>query len=183
MAEGVVKTKLSGPGRTVAEIAGNLYRRSTNSPTPTGGRFNTGKIDPLQAMRGRPDPLLGIDWYCNMPDLPGNPSFLPWDRVEEATLPMLEFEPTSNYRAGKMYHYPSHQNLGPLTLKLYEDVNASATAYIHNWQSLIFDKVTGLYGTPNQYKKVITFTLFDVSKLDALQIIYSGCWPQNFNWL
>jgi hypothetical protein len=146
------------------------------------GAGRVAPINPLADAVSRLDPLLSIDWYCTLPLLQGvrsEPRTLPWQMVEEATLPMFEFEPVSNYKAGKTFHYPSHQNLGSLTLKFYEDSSGQSTAFIRNWQSLIFDKETGLYNVPKVHKQIITFTLFDVAKFEVITIRYLGCWPQN----
>jgi hypothetical protein len=183
-ATGFGTSKLHGNARNAADLLINLYKRNQSAPGEFKPKGNTGKIDPLKVARGRKDPLLGVDWYCELPFLNGvsdQPNHLDWSMVEEANLPMYEFEPQSNYRHGKMYHYPSHQNLGNLTLKLYEDSSGQSTAYIKNWQSLIFDRQTGLYNPPSKFKTTITFTLFDVSKLEVMVITYSGCWPQNID--
>jgi len=175
-------SKLSGASRNAAELLTNLYgqyQAKIGAPTRSG---NKGKRDPLAAAQARNDPLLGIDWYCDLPFLSGaasQPTSLGWEMVEEATLPMFDFEPQSNYQAGKLYHYPAHQNLGNLTLRLYEDTSGQSSAYIKNWQSLIYDKETGLYNPPSKFKLAITFTMFDVAKLDVMVITYLGCWPQN----
>lgn len=160
-----------------AQAGLSAYSRSYGS----GAGGKPGPVNPLEAAMGRPDPLMAYDWYCLMPTLSGigaDPTSLPWDRVEEATLPQVEFEPVSNYRAGKTYHYPSHHNLSTLTCKLYEDANGSATAYIRNWQSLIMDRQTGLYNPAAVFKLPITFALFDVAREDVATITYIGCWPQ-----
>lgn len=177
-------SRLSGNSRNAAELLGNLYNRSQMSIGTAQRKGNTGKIDPLRYAQSRADPLLGVDWYCELPFLAGasgNPTLLGWEMVEEASLPMFEFEAQSNYRAGKLYHYPAHQNLGNLTIKLYEDSYGQSSAYIKNWQSLMFDKQTGLYNPPVKHKLPICFTLFDVAKLEVMIITYNGCWPMNID--
>ena len=181
-ATGYATSKLSGVARNITELGLNLYAQNRNKignyKPPRG--VHSGKVGrtPLTMASARHDPLLGIDWYCDLPKFPGAAS-LYWEHVEEAALPMMDFEPQSNFRAGKMYHYPSHQNLGNLTLKLYEDSRGSATTYIRQWQSLMFDAETGLYNVPKVYKQNIVFTLYDVAKYDTMIVTYSGCWPSN----
>ena len=178
---GFGRSRLTGNSRTAADLLINIYKRTQMGVGVYKPQGRTGTIDPLAAARARKDPLLGIDWYCQLPVLPGvsaQPNSLGWEMVEEANLPLYEFEPQSNYRAGKMYHYPSHQNLGSLTLKLYEDVSGQSSAYIKNWQALMFDPNTGLYNPPSQFKLPITITLFDSAKFDVLVMTYTGCWPQ-----
>jgi hypothetical protein len=129
----------------------------------------------LVKARGRKDPLLSIDWYTELPNIAG--LTLGWEMVEQATIPLVEFEPVSNYRAGKMYHYPSHQSLGTLSLTHYEDVNGQTTNYYRTWQGLIMDPETGLYNVPDDYKKTVRVTLLDVTKKEVLIFTYYGCWP------
>lgn len=191
-------TKLSGLSATPSQLINQVRSSVLNDLSPAGIGKQSGAqsipagasssrrapINPLADARSRKDPLLNIDWYCSLPFLNGvqsEPRTLGWEMVEEATLPMFEFEPQSNYRAGKTYHYPSHQNLGTLTLKMYEDSSGSATAYIRNWQSLMFDHETGLYNVPGVFKNIITVTMFDVAKYEAIVIRYLGCWPQNID--
>jgi len=132
--------------------------------------------DVLTSMRGRGDPLMTYNWYCELPTLPGNIS-LGWEFVEEATTPFLEFEQQSNYRAGKMYHYPGHYSLGTLSLKLFENSTAQASRYVSAWQKLVMDPLTATYNHPSDYKKSVRITVFDVAKKTAMFLTYEKCWP------
>lgn len=133
----------------------------------------------LSAMRGRGDPLLGFNWYCELPPLGGmgSASSLGWEYVEEATLPFPEYEQQSNYRAGGMLYYPGHRTLSTLTLKVFENSNSDATQYFQTWQSLLKNPLTGQYGNPVDFKKPVKFTIFDVAKRTAMFLTYVGCWP------
>jgi hypothetical protein len=110
-----------------------------------------------------------------MPDI--DDVSLSWEFVEEATLPFVEFEPISNYRAGKMYHYANHYSLGSLGLKIYEDSRGKATQYLEAWRRKIIDLDSGLYNHPNDYKKTIKITIMDVAKMTVMFYEYIGCWP------
>lgn len=140
------------------------------APSGTSGR------DVLTSMRGRGDPLLNFNWYCELPVLDNNVS-LGWEFVEEVTTPFVEFEQISNYRAGKMYHYPGHYSVATLSLKLFENSRGVSTQYINAWQSLILSPMTGTYNNPADYKKPIKITVFDVAKLTAMFLTYEKCWP------
>lgn len=148
------------------------YPQGDATFTPTGAR---GK-DVLSAMRGRGDPLLSFNWYCELPILANNVS-LGWEFVEEATTPFIEFEQQSNYRAGKMYHYPGHYSIGTMSLKLFENSRGNATNYIATWQSQMLDSLSGTYATPSEYKRPVKITIFDVAKLTAMFLTYEKCWP------
>ena len=136
---GLLGSKIGGQlgsvvGSTLAGLLGQ-------SGTP-GGSIQA--RNPLAAAKGRPDPLYDVDWYVDLPLLEGTTE-LPWEYVEEASLPLVEFGKISNYKAGKTYHYASQQNIGSLQLKLYEDVKGTTSTYFKVWQSLILDTDTGLY--------------------------------------
>lgn len=183
---GAGMAKLSGKTRYLADQALNLLNKQgigNYKPPPSLGKGKD-EYNPRSRAKSRGDPLLGIDWYCEMPALAGGGSSTPtlgWEMVEEATLPMYDIEPMSNYKAGKLFHYPAHQNLGTLSLKLYEDHNGSSTNYIKAWQALIFDRETGLYNPPSKFKLNIKITMFDVAKKDAIILTYLKCWPQNID--
>jgi hypothetical protein len=136
--------------------------------------------DILSAMRGRGDPLMTFNWYCELPILADNVQ-LGWEFVEDATLPFVEFEQISNYRAGKMYHYPGHYSLGTLNLKLFENSRSQATKYLDTWRHMILVPLVSMYEHPSGYKRPIKFTIFDVYKLTAMFVTYEKCWPMRID--
>lgn len=187
-----VKRVTGLPNQIVEGVAGiqRQAQRLADSVSPLtrmlglGGDQTSRVISPMRGdqtynaltkARGRKDPLLAIDWYTELPNIAG--LTLGWEMVEQATIPLVEFEPVSNYRAGKMYHYPSHQSLGTLNLTHYEDINGQTTNYYRTWQGLIMDPETGLYNVPDDYKKTIRLTLLDVTKKEVVIFTYYGCWP------
>lgn len=174
---GLSMAKLKGPTGQAVNIAQSLVRRAIN--TRGNGPFQPktapGSRDPLSAGRARSDPLLSFNWYCDLPTIDG--VSLGWEFVEEATLPLVEFEPTTAYRAGKMYSYAGHYSVGTLSLKLYEDSSASASYYMDAWRRRILNLDSGLYNVPRDYKQTIKFTILDVTKLTVMFLEYTGCWP------
>ncbi len=142
-------------------------------------RLRSSSSNVLNAMQSRPDPLTSFNWQCSLPDIEGER--LGWEYVEEATLPFVDFDSTSNYRAGKMYHYPHHYSLGTLSLKLYEDTSGKTSNYVNRWKSLIIDSSTGLYNTPSFFKKPITITIFDSRFTTVMFVTYIGCWIQRMD--
>src|SRR4051794_36677315 len=132
-AMGLAKQKLSqGVGDLLHHVEPAI-RRVINFGGQAGfiPRSTPGERDPLRAARARLDPMLSFNWYCDLPVIDG--VGLGWEYVEEATLPNIEFEAISTYRAGKQYHYPHHYNLGTLQLKLYEDSQGIASRYLDAW--------------------------------------------------
>lgn len=176
---GLVKQKLvRGRAADLLNRGEPILRRIVNL-SGNGGPFvpkgTPGARDPLNAAKARMDPLMSYNWFCDLPTLDG--VALSWEFVEEATLPFVEFEQVSNYRAGKMYHYPHQHNIGTLSLKLYEDSAGTATQYVEQWRRKILDLDSGLYFHPADFKRTITVTVLDVSKLTVMFLEYTGCWP------
>jgi len=175
---GLAKQKLSrGRAGDLLNRVEPVVRRVINFGGNAGftPRTAPGARDPLSAGRARLDPLLSFNWYCDLPLLDGTE--LSWEYVEEATLPFIELEQISNYRAGKQYHYPHHYNIGTLSLKLYEDSQGLATQYLDKWRRKIVDPDSGLFYLPKDYKQTITITVLDVAKTSVMFLEYTGCWP------
>ena len=181
-AAGLAKQRLSGRVGSFVDLAERLARRVANSAAnPSFGPVNPpGPRDWLAAANARPDPLLDIYWYCDLPIINAD-TVLPWSYVEEVTLPNVEFDQTSVYKAGKNYHFPNHYNLNTLSIKLYEDVDGKAMNYLYAWQSMIIDRETGLYNHPREYKHPITIVTLDSAQLTVMIYEYTGCWPQNID--
>lgn len=185
-AKAYAKQKLSGgAGGALLDLGERLLGQRGMKPVPSSVSVNQGRYHWFDKARGRPDPLLDIYWWVQLPDLPaslmegGGVSSLSWEYVEEATLPFIEFEQVSNYRAGKNYHYPSHHNINTLQLKLYGDVKAQAFNYFSAWQLLMLNTATGLYFAPADYKKRIQVHILDAAQLTVAMFSYEGCWPTN----
>jgi hypothetical protein len=156
-------------GEQIGKVIGG---NSRDSFVPKG---KAGARDPLSAGRARLDPLLSFNWYCDLP--PINGAELSWEFIEEATLPFVEIEQISNYRAGKMYHFAHHYSIGTLSLKLYEDSQGIASTFLDKWRRQILDIDSGLYYHSREYKQTIKFTILDVAKQTVMFIEYTGCWP------
>lgn len=152
-------------------IFGKLEKGKPSTATP-------GSHDWLRAAQARPDPMLDIYWYVQLPPI-GKP--LSWEYVEEAQLPFIDFDSVQNYRAGKNYHYPNHYNLNTLQLKFYGDVKGNSLSYLRAWQSLIIDTSTGLYNVPTKYKKNIAITILDAAQFVVTKFTYLGCWPASID--
>lgn len=166
-----VKSRLSTETKQAVDIFKRVKDRA--SVNYQGSAIRSGGV--LDAALSRPDPLLGLNWRCDLPIIDST-NQLDWSRVEEANLPFVEFEQVSNYRAGKMFHYPHHYTLGVLTLKLYEDSFGSALSYLNEWKRLMLDGKTGLYNVPSVYKKPVKITIYDSSFRTVMFLTYIGCW-------
>jgi hypothetical protein len=175
-AYGLVKQRFSGTSGRALNLAEQLIRRYQQRPTADPSqRAQLNARDPLKAGRARSDPLLAFNWYCDLPAINGTQ--LSWEFIEEITLPFVEFDQVSNYQAGKMFHYAHHHSIGTLSMKFYEDSQGSTTKYLDEWRRAIISLDSGLYSLPSEYKKVISVTVLDVSKLTVMFLQYTGCWP------
>lgn len=176
--------RLSNSVRALSNLMGSVGASGSNSGFNINSRpSGNATFNALAKARGRQDPLLNIDWYVELPSISGSDGVysLGWEMVEEATIPLIEFEPVSNYKAGKLYHYPSHQSLGTLSLSHYEDVGGAVTNYYRKWQGLIINAETSLYKVPSEYKKTIIITLLDVTRSEVAVFTYYGCWPSRID--
>lgn len=169
-------TEWLAPVTELSGFAADPSFPAMTGPLSTGSRGRRGLKDPLAASNSRPDPLMNFNWWCDMPILNGTFS-LGWEYVEEASLPFIQFEQTSNYRAGKNYHFAQKYNVGNLQLKFYEDSLGSVAQYINTWQSMILNARTGLFYFPKDYKKTISIWVMDVAKKTVMCLDYTGCWP------
>lgn len=160
---------------TQARQAINIGSRIADRFSPKFAGSSGNSSGALNAIKSRPDPLMSFNWRCDLPTI-DNSVKLGWEYVEEATLPFVEFEKTSNYKAGKMSHYPHHYSLSTLSLKLYEDSKGKSVQYLNDWKKLIIDGKTGLYNVPKVYKKPIKITIYNSSLSTVMFLTYIGCW-------
>ena len=177
IANGVARSKISNPKLATAfDLADRLYRRNSgpNNTIDVGIR---GGRDILKTMSSRSDPLLNFIWYCELPLLPGFNRPLGWEFIEECTLPFINLEQKSYFKAGKDYHYPGKYSLETLNLKFYEDIQGTTTEYLQTWLNLIVDSATGQYQNPTDFKKTIKITLLDTASQTVMFFTYFGCWP------
>lgn len=178
LAQQTLSSATSYLNSAASQLGGELFSGTARGiGMPASPPFAGGQKDPLSAARARPDPLMNFNWWADMPIL-NNSTVLDWQFVEEATLPFIEFEQISNYRAGKNYHFAHHYSLGSLSLKFYEDSFGTVASYLNTWQSMVLNAKTGLFYFPKDYKKTISIWVLDVAKQTVMCLDYTGCWPQ-----
>lgn len=177
IAKGAITSKIIAAGGPGADIGIRIANQMMNRPAPINSNLTPGGHHWMERARARSDPIPDNYWYVELPVLNGGDTRLSWEYVEEATLPLIEFDEISNYRAGKSYHYPSHYNLNPLQLKFYGDVDGLSLKYLYTWQNLILNKDTGLYFPPAIYKQPIIITILDPAHATVAVLQYRGCWP------
>lgn len=147
----------------------------------------------LYGMLARPDPLLSINWYAQLPVLnsPLGTVGLPWFYVEQATLPFRTTDTVSVYRAGHNVHFAGRYSVDNLTLGVYMDSGGNALKYLQYWEACkiaptnMSNYATGSGGflVPSMYKKPIYVYLLDPARLEIAIVQYVGCWPTNLDSL
>lgn len=110
---------------------------------------------------------------------------LPWQYVEEATLPFRNFEQRSIFREGRSRHYPDKYSVDNMRCIVYADSANVAMNYLMTWQNAVMKPFTvqqantgaGGYGRPSEYKLPIQFYVLDVTNQEILSVEYTECWP------
>jgi hypothetical protein len=175
---------LYGGSVGVSQLASRLFDRAVARTVEKIEGLPAGRRNVLAAAQARTDPLMNINWIAHMPRVlmdTGSVFNLSWEYVEEASMPYIEIDQISNFRAGRNIHYPNHVSVGTLSLKFYEDSKGVATQYLTQWQRLMFDETTGLYNFPVRYKQPIRIEIYDVANMLMMVIDYGGCWPMRFD--
>jgi len=129
----------------------------------------------LNGMSSRRDPLMNYCWFAEFPTI--GRYKMPWNYVEEFTAPLRSLETLDQYRRGKVFHFAGQHSISNISAKFYDDSTGLTQAYLEAWR----EKVIGLKGTynyPINYKKNVTVTILDITRMITVYIIkYIGCWP------
>lgn len=127
----------------------------------------------LEKMHSRPDPVLDIDWdvIISLNGLTIRPEY-----VEEVVLPFPKLESTPVFRAATNIYYPKFTDIGPVSIKLYEDVQLTAQKYIRMWAGKVVNR-DGSYNLPYEYKGKITVYPKDATGKRLAQFNLIGCFP------
>lgn len=158
---------------------------------------SNGGIQEGNALAGalqRADPLMNFSWYCILPQITetvyGSVG-LPWYYVEEANVPMREYQTRSIYREGRTKQYVSKYAVGNLTLTMYLDSKGGTWAYLKAWNAAIIDPFArtnatlqgGRFNPAYKHKKDIKIMLMDARKQVSIQLLLSECIPINIETL
>ena len=162
-----VSVGLTGPLRTFSDLS-SLTSLSTAFGPMKHVLFN---------MYARRDPLMSYSWFAEMPKV-GNVA-LDWNYVEEFTAPFRSFDTLPQYREGRMYHFAGQHSISNLSIRFYDDTSGKVGMYLENWRRAVMSN-NGTYNYAQDYKKIISLTILDVSRLITVyQIKYIGCWPSS----
>lgn len=182
---------LGGLGAIPGNINRDLNRMWQPSTPYSGGSANPGNA--LAGMAARQDAVLGFNWFCLMPEIPG--AKLPWYYVEAASLPFRAFETQTIYRRSHDEKYPAGYSVADLTCTFYLDNSLASLQYIRAWQGLVLSngdprdpRNQGRWGrarsnSGNGFYRNIEFHVLSVNKQELLTMMYFDAWPTQVDTL
>lgn len=191
--------QMAGTPSSLLNELGSMFGTKLSSALSLGVTSSSNGIAPgdnLAGMQARSDPLLGINWYAEMPvitDVYSRRSEMPWYYVEEANPPFRTYETTPIFREGKMRNYPGKSSIDSLRLGFYTDIDNVTMEYVDRWSNAIVPQTTkttrayerGMYGsaqgnmtgTKSGYKQDINIYLTAPNSRWVVRLTYVGCWP------
>lgn len=121
-----------------------------------------------------PDPAASSRWIALMPEVSSYQRVY----VEAASPSFPKIAAQARVGGGRQHYYPGLLDQDGISLILYETHMFSAQRYMNAWMDLVFNRQTGTYGLPGDYRKNITFQFFPRnSDSPALTMEYIGAWP------
>lgn len=137
----------------------------------SGGQ--TGGTSWLNRALGRPDPHLQFDWEVSMQvgGLVHQPEY-----IESVNVPGVNVSTEPIYRAGRKIYIATSEDVGAVSVRMYEDVNFTSTKFLRTWHSLILAP-NGDHGLPVQYKGHIEIYPTTPSGLLIAKIKCIGVFP------
>jgi hypothetical protein len=125
-------------------------------------------------------------WTANIYGVPGLPAFNNL-LVESVNAPFEGFTADPRFRGGFTYNFPKFTNITPINLTLHELQTYIVTNYFMAWKNKIVDpgnqqaSTAGNYALPADYYGNMIVTLFNTMGIPALEITYTGVWPERVN--
>ncbi len=121
-----------------------------------------------------PDPALSSLWQVMIPFANGKAVLF----AESVTLTWTKVPAEARFADGKHQYYPGFAELDGITITFYETHDHKVGNWLQEWQRLVYDSESGIYGYPAKYKQDITVNLFSkFSKSPAKIVTYNRCWP------
>jgi len=98
--------------------------------------------------------------------------------AESVTLTWLKVPTEPVFSGGKHVYFPGMAEVDGLAITFYETHDYQVSKWLENWQMLVYNVDSGVYGVPAQFKKEITVNLFSKVSTKPIKIVtYNGCWP------
>lgn len=168
--------------------------------------------NPYKDARGRADPIMSYNWYVELPgydfDLGSTASSLlgggaigslvgetvgsavskatglPYEYVEEATLPFRNYSTRQVFRNGNFKKYPNQYEVGNMSLVVYADSAGLSLRYLNAWHnspmikfsSTTADTLGGRWRAPGKIKRKIIAVILAPNHQKVAYLEYTGCW-------
>jgi len=122
----------------------------------------------------REDPQFNFNWDVFL--LVNGLSFDLGPYIEEVQLPSVSIQSQEVFREGQMIPHGEHENVGDVSLRVYEDVNQSAMRFFRRWKMMIRTP-EGHYATTAEYMGTLILYTKDQTGKRIASYICSDVWP------
>lgn len=123
------------------------------------------------------DPLQNLMFRVTL----GNATF-DNSQIKAVKIPSPSFKSKAQKQNGGLnIKYPDGTELGDLTITFYESTDGAVQNFYYQWQSLIFNRSTGTYGTPNAYKRTCLISIINPSGASVFDFEFTGTWPKSIS--
>lgn len=132
----------------------------------------------LALASARKDPMMTFLWdvFPAFPQALGNFAV---ELIEEIQLPLSRFDVDNVFYQGQRFYFAKFEEYSPVSIKFYEDNQASTLGYFYAWKQLIRD-ASGNYGLPSDYKGSMTITPLDQTNQVITSVLMYGMFPTSF---
>lgn len=121
------------------------------------------------------DPLQNLMFRVTL----GNATF-DNSQIKSVNIPNPSIKSKSQKQNGGLnVKYPDGTELGDLSITFYESADGAVQNFYYQWQNLIFNRGTGTYGTPNQYKRTCLVSIINASGASIFDFEFTGVWPKS----
>jgi hypothetical protein len=101
--------------------------------------------------------------------------------VKSSSLPSSEFEESNTFWQGQKFKFASTQNFGDWSITFNIDSNALVLQKFYNWQRIIHDPQSNIYGKPTSYMVDQEVHLLGLDQKPICVYKMYGAWPKSVN--
>lgn len=104
------------------------------------------------------------------------PEYIHGAHIKTPTLATL-----TQRQKGIFIAYPDKEDPASLTLDFYEDRQGNVLYMYNLWYSKVYNRSTGDYGVPGDYKGIVTVRIINESKGEESKIVFEGVFPKSID--
>lgn len=192
-AQGVsgVLTALSGRSKTARKLL-TIDSKFRDVLTKVGGiasmftdgtsnrAMNVWEEDPnsvLNQAKGRLDPQMNFTWEARIISINTKDECILPIYIEEISAPNITMEQHAVFREGMERSYISGVTIGPINIKLYEDITSTAAKFMLSWANAGYSNQYGTFTGSWDYKKSIMISMLDPYGTVSARFVLGGCFP------